>query len=120
MQPEPLHFTPQTPDTTWELARDRRLAEFVRAGLAYAEATGCAEERRWAADIREVFAEWDSKRKLAAVAGNDMFSMQISVLGWVLRCVAHSAWRSAPGWEPGFHPQAVNPHTASTASEAMA
>ncbi|MFF8932349.1 hypothetical protein ACF1AO_34360 [Streptomyces longwoodensis] len=99
----------------WEQARDARLSAFVRARLAHTEATGCSEERRWAAGISEVFAEWDAKRELAARAGLDSFSAQVNALGWALRCVAHSTWRSAPGWERDFHPQAIpSNHTSET------
>ncbi|MFM9462674.1 hypothetical protein ACKI1K_07450 [Streptomyces scabiei] len=104
-------LTRQVPDPSWEQARDARLAAFVRARLAHANATGCTEERKWAAGVGEVFSEWDTKRELAALADNDLFSMQISALGWALRCIAHTTWRSAPGWEPAFHPQAASPET---------
>ncbi|MFE6412122.1 hypothetical protein ACFVOR_34910 [Streptomyces sp. NPDC057837] len=104
--PSPHQFTLQAPDPAWEQARDARLAAFVRSRLAHADATGCTDERRWVAGLGEVFAEWDEKRELAARTDNDLFSVQVSALGWALRCIAHSTWRGAPGWEPAFHPQA--------------
>ncbi|MER5572406.1 hypothetical protein [Streptomyces massasporeus] len=109
----PLRFPLRDPDLSWEQERDARLAAFVRARLAHAETTGCTDERKWAAGVREVFAEWDAKRELAALADNDFFSAQVSALGWALRCVAHSTWHGAPGWEPAFHPQATAPESTS-------
>jgi hypothetical protein len=109
--PSPFSLTP--PDPAWEQERDARFAAFVSARLDHAEATGCTEERRWAAGVRKVFAEWDGKRELATLSGNDCFSAQISALGWALRCVAQSTWRGVPGWDPSFHPQAKRPEVAS-------
>lgn len=107
----PERFTLQVPDPAWEHARDARLAAFLRARLAHVNATGCTEERKWAVGLGEVFTEWDDKRELAALADRDLFSMQISALGWALRCIAHTTWHGAPGWEPDFHPQAASPET---------
>ncbi|MFE9679337.1 hypothetical protein ACFYO5_35365 [Streptomyces sp. NPDC006259] len=104
-------FTRQVPDASWEQARDGRLAAFVRARLAHVHATGCTEERKWAAGVGDVFEEWDNKRELAARADNDLFTMPISALGWALRCIAHTTWHNAPGWEPAFHPQAASAET---------
>jgi hypothetical protein len=106
-----LRFSLTPPDHTWERERDARLAAFVRARLTQAEATGCTDERKWAAGAREVFAEWDRNRELAAVADNDFFSAQVGALGWALRCIAHSAWYGDLGWEPAFHPQATTPES---------
>lgn len=103
----------QTPDTAWEQGRDVRFAAFLRARLAHAEATGCTDERRWAAGVRSVFVEWDERRQLAANADDVLFKVQVSALGWALRCVAHETWSCAPGWEPGFHPQATPPESVS-------
>lgn len=107
--PSTLQFPFPGADLTWERERDARLDAFIAACLARVEATGCTDEWRIAAGVRSVFAEWSEKRELARVAGSDVLAAQISALGWALRCIAHSAWRTAPGWEPGFHPEAANP-----------
>lgn len=110
----PLRFVPIPPDTTWERERDTRLAEFLTPRLSVAEATGCTEERRYAAGVRAVFGEWNAKRVLVlrgAGDSDDLFAARVSALGWVLRCLAHPVWHNTPGWQPGFHPQAVSPAT---------
>ncbi|AJE43909.1 hypothetical protein BJY54_006085 [Streptomyces nodosus] len=109
-EPSPLRFAFRLPGFTWEQERDARLSHFIRTCLTHVNATGCTDERRWAAGVGDVFAEWDKKRVLS---DNDPSSSQINALGWALRCIARSAWRDAPGWEDSFHPRATSPETAS-------
>jgi hypothetical protein len=99
----------QSPDDTWEQARDAAFAEFLRRRLAYIEATGCREERQLAAGIERILSEWDGNRALARTADVEEFAARISALGWALRCLAEPAWRGEPGWDAAFDPLAVPP-----------
>lgn len=111
--PNPAHTEPrwphQTPDDTWEQARDAAFSQFVARCLSHIDATGCHEEQRLAAGIHEIYREWDHKREHARTASNQELAARISALGWALRTMAQPAWESRPGWDHAFHPQAVAP-----------
>ncbi|MEU2605037.1 hypothetical protein [Streptomyces albus] len=104
-----LRFTPTPHDETWARERDTRFAQFLAQRLTEVEATGCLAERKLAAGVLDLYAEWNQKRELAAATEEDFFNGQVSAMGWALRCLAHSAWWNTPGWEPAFHPAATAP-----------
>ncbi|MER6684630.1 hypothetical protein [Streptomyces olivaceoviridis] len=79
---------------------------FLARCLARTEATGCTAERQLAIGVRSVVTEWREKREIELTASGNEVGVR-TALGWALRCMAYSAWRTAPGWEVAFHPQAV-------------
>ncbi|HEY8982599.1 MAG TPA: hypothetical protein VIU15_23795 [Streptomyces sp.] len=83
---------------------DKRFTRFLLRHLAVVEATGCLAERKFAAGVRDLYAEWDRRRGLAEALGQDPFGGETAGLDWALRCLAHSAWSTSPGWEPAFCP----------------
>ncbi|WP_416974640.1 hypothetical protein [Streptomyces sp. 4F14] len=89
--------------------RDTRFARFLLQRLADVEATGCLAEKKLAAGVLDLYTEWDQARERAGASGQDPHAAQIAAMGWALRCLAHSAWRNTPGWEPAFHPAATQP-----------
>ncbi|GAA2767592.1 hypothetical protein GCM10010103_66340 [Streptomyces paradoxus] len=99
----------QSPDDTWEQARDAAFAEFLRRRLTYIDATGCREERQLAAGIERILSEWEGNRTLARAADVEEFAARISTLGWALRSLAEPAWRGTPGWDEAFEPLALPP-----------
>ncbi|MEU3855070.1 hypothetical protein [Streptomyces sp. NPDC029554] len=99
----------QGPDVTWGLDQDTAFSLFVARCLSHVDATGCRDVRRLAEGIREIHREWDFKRNHAKTAGTEELAGQVSALGWALRCIAHAAWESHPGWDASFRPHAVAP-----------
>ncbi|MEU9662642.1 hypothetical protein [Streptomyces chartreusis] len=113
-QRTPPADTPNRPPSeaapaAWEYECDTRFAEFIKARLAYVDATGCTEERRFTEGMQDVFTEWSRAREPAHHRKDDPLAERRRSLGWVLRCIAHRAWKGAPGWEPAFQPQALPP-----------
>ncbi|QKZ23851.1 hypothetical protein [Streptomyces chartreusis] len=106
--PSPLEAAP----AAWEYERDTRFAAFIKARLAYVDATGCTEERRFTEGLRDVFTEWSRTREPAHHRKDDPLAEHRRSLGWVLRCIAQRVWKGAPGWEPAFQPQAQPPEWA--------
>lgn len=92
-----------------ELDEEDRFALFVAWCLSYIADTGCREVRQVGEGIREIYRQWDLKRKHAKAAGTKTVDPQVSALGFALRCIAHAAWRGHPGWEESFHPRAAAP-----------
>ncbi|MFJ3825070.1 hypothetical protein [Streptomyces nodosus] len=106
-----LQFTATLHDEGWARERDTRFARFLAQRLTDVEATGCLAERKLAAGLLDLYTEWHHKRELAAASQQDPATSEADAMGWALRCLAHSAWRNTPGWEPAFHP-AATPATA--------
>lgn len=90
-------------DRAWAHERDDRFARFLAQRLAVVEATGCLAERKLAAGMLDLSTQWHHQRELSTTSDRGS-SAEADALGWALRCLAHSAWHNAPGWEPDFHP----------------
>ncbi|MGW3154612.1 hypothetical protein [Streptomyces sp. NPDC001089] len=101
-------IVPEPRDAAWSLARDRRLAVFIRARLRMVERTGCAAEFKALGWVLTVLPAWAAAREREAT--DPTAAACLEALGWVLRHAAHSCWSRHPEWEPAFHPQAVAPH----------
>ncbi|WP_406164506.1 hypothetical protein [Streptomyces sp. NBC_00996] len=91
---DPLRFPLESVDAAWEHERDARLAGFIAQRLADVEATGCGSERKLAAGVGDVFAEWTRKRELARATDSAPLAALTSALGWL--CAAS---RTARGTE---------------------
>ncbi|WP_329351828.1 hypothetical protein OG226_41105 [Streptomyces sp. NBC_01261] len=104
-----LRLTAVLQDGGWVRERDARFVQFLDQRLADVEATGCLAERKLAAGILDLSAEWQRRRELAAAGDQVHAGVEADAVGWALRCLAHSAWHNTPGWEPAFHPSATAP-----------
>ncbi|WP_037620216.1 hypothetical protein [Streptomyces aureus] len=102
-----LRLTATLHDEGWARERDERFAHFLAQRLAVVEATGCLAERKLAAGVLDLSTQWHHKCQLAAASPQGPSTGEADAMGWALRCLAHSAWRNAPGWEPDFHPAAT-------------